>query len=152
MLREPTVNRRIISRVILLVVGCLPVLCLHVLLSIVLFVGILYTGIYLGLWIVSGALIWWLLGTTGLAFLIYSSATFNQCRRGLPVWQLAGLISGLVAGIPLAFWFGHTGSWLTCLVASLACCAASYIIFFALRGNLEKPNKPAHPTAGNVLN
>lgn len=134
-------NRTVITRIVLAILGCLPLFYFYVWLSIALFLGVLFAGIHFGPWLVLGALLWWGLGTIGLAVLFYSSVTFTPARDGLPTWQLAGLIGGIVAAIPIGFQFASSNGWDGLTAVFLACCSVAYIIFSAFGGNQRIPNK-----------
>ena len=136
-------NRVILTRLALLAIGFLPLFYFYVWLTICTFLVVLFAGIYLGLWIVLGTLLWWVICITGLAVLLYSSATFTSSRQGLPSWQLAGLIGVPVAAIPLGYLFASKGGWVTCLALFLACCSACYIIISAFRGNRREQYAPS---------
>jgi len=71
-------------------------------------------------------LLWWLIGTTSLGALVYSSATFMRPGRRLPGWQVLGLLVGILAASPLIF--GFAGDWWASLSALLASCASAFIL------------------------
>jgi hypothetical protein len=89
-------------------------------------------------------LLWWLIGTAALAVLVYSSVTFSLSPRRLPVWQVLGLVVGILLSLPLIF--GFTGEWWASLSAVLASCTAAFILICATR-NRPAPNKTLHATA-----
>jgi hypothetical protein len=115
------------TRAVLLVVGCGPLVLVHGALSLLMVLplvslvgGDLRQAIFL---------LWWLVGTYGLAVLVYSSATFTYSPRRLPVGQTLGLLGGVLVSIPLIL--GFAGEWWTCVSALLAACAAGYILVAA---------------------
>jgi hypothetical protein len=70
-------------------------------------------------------LVWWVVGTSGLAVLVHSAATFGTGRK-LTNRQVAGLLAGITAALPLAF--GFAGDWRIAISAILASCTAGYIL------------------------
>lgn len=128
-------NRTTLTRIVLATIGCLPLLYYYVWLSIALFLGVLFLGIYLGFWIVAGALLWWILGTAGFAVLFYSSVTFTPARQGLPVWQIVGLTCGLIAVLPFGIQCASNRDWNGLLAVLLACFSAAYVMVSAYGGN-----------------
>jgi len=145
-LSEPTQTRTILSRVVLLIVGCLPIICVYVQFSVVILFGILIAGVYFGLRIVSYGLLAWLVATALLLVLIFSSATFRLSRQGLPFWQLIGLLGSVVSCGVVAFRFGHHGAWILCISAGLASVSSASIIFSAYNTKKRQPNKPEMAT------
>lgn len=77
-------------------------------------------------------LVWWLLGTFGLVALVYSSATFAHSAKRLPIWQVVGLIAGMLGVTPLMF--GFIGEWWASVSALIAFSASAFILVSAARG------------------
>jgi hypothetical protein len=138
------------ARTILVVIGCLPTLLYVYVINSILVAWVLCTGVYLGFWIVAASFLLWLIGTAGLAVLVYSSATFNPSSRRLPIWQRAGLIGGIIAAIPIVFWYGFTGNWWMSMSALMACLAASWILFSSWKGRQRNPDEPCAATSDHV--
>jgi FtsH-binding integral membrane protein len=78
----------------------------------------------------AGFLVWWAIGTAGLSVLVYSAATFEP-RRKLAGRQIAGLLAGILATLPLVF--GFAGDWGIAASAVLALCTAGYILVCTAR-------------------
>lgn len=118
-----------LRRAILLAVGCAPMVIAHGLLSLLMifplvsFVsGDLRQGLFL---------LWWLVGTGGVVVLVYSSATYAPRSRRLPVWQVVGLLAGILVAVPLIL--GFAGEWWISLCSALGASAAAYILVSARR-------------------
>lgn len=108
----------------LLLLACVPMVLAHGFLSLLivfplasLLAGNLIQGLFL---------LWWLLGTAGLLVLVYSSATFGRAVQPLPLWQVIGLVAGMLASVPLML--GFFGEWWVSLCAILAACVSGYVI------------------------
>ena len=113
-----------ILRAILLVVGCVPMILAYGIASLLMIFPLV--SLAAGNWLQALFLLWWLIGTVGLMVLVYSSVTFNPYLRPLPVWQITGLLAGMVTAIPLIF--GFLGEWWAAVSALLACLASGYIL------------------------
>lgn len=112
----------------LLVACCVPILLAHGFLSLLMVFplvslvgGDLRQAVFL---------VWWAIGTAGLAVLVYSAATFEP-RRKPTGRQVAGLLTGIFATLPLVF--GFAGDWRIAASAVLASCTAGYILVCAGR-------------------
>ena len=117
--------RRItIVRCVLLLAGCMPMVLVHGVLSLLTVLPLL--GLVCGDLREGLFLLWWFIGTSSLAVLVYSSASFTRSSRPLPLWQVLGLIVGIILAIPLIF--GFIGEWWASVCATLACSAAVYIL------------------------
>ena len=108
----------------LLLLACVPMVLAHGFLSLLivfplasLLAGNLIQGLFL---------LWWLVGTAGLLVLVYSSATFGRTARPVPLWQVLGLVAGILATVPLML--GFFGEWWVRLCAILAACVSGYIL------------------------
>jgi hypothetical protein len=124
---EPTRNTRVPRA--LLLIACVPMVLAHGFLSLLmvfplfsLLAGNLIQGLFL---------VWWLLGTVGLGVLVYCSATFNRIGRSLSLWQVLGLVAGIVASVPLML--GYFGVWWALPCAILAVCVSGYILLSSHR-------------------
>ena len=109
----------------LLLVACVPMVLAHGFLSFLMvfpLVSLLGGNLLQGLF-----LLWWLVGTAGLVVLVYSSATFGRASRRLPIWQVLGLIAGVIATVPLIL--GFFGEWWVAVCAAVAACISGYILF-----------------------
>jgi len=124
-------------RAVLLLVGCLPMVLAHGMLSLLmvfpvvsLIGGDFRQGVFL---------LWWLVGTAGLGVLVYSSATFTASRR-LDLWQILGLVAGMIMAVPLIL--GFAGEWWVSACALLASCTSLYIL-------LSRHQNPERTTGEN---
>jgi hypothetical protein len=109
----------------MLLAACVPMVLAHGFLSFLMvfpLVSLLGGNLLQGLF-----LLWWLVGTAGLVVLVYSSATFGAASRRLPIWQVLGLITGVIATVPLIL--GFFGEWWVSVCAVLAACLSGYILF-----------------------
>lgn len=110
----------------LLLVFCIPMVLAHGFLSL-LMIFPLFALICGDLW-QAVFVIWWAVGTAGLAVLVYSAATFHHERK-LTRRRVVGLLAGMVATLPLVL--GFAGDWRIAVSAFLASCAAGYILLSA---------------------
>lgn len=130
-------------RAALLLVGCLPMIAVHGALSLLMLFPLIA---FLGGDLKQGAfLMWWLFGTFGLVVLVYSSATFSHSAKRLPVWQVVGLIAGILGATPLMF--GFIGEWWASVSALLASSASASILVSAARG-AEQLGGDQHTSSG----
>lgn len=88
-------------RVLLLSIGCLPLAIQYGALSVAVLL-FAFPAVFLGGNPGNAVfVIWWLLGTYGMASLIYSCATYQHKSRPPGPWQRIGLVLGVMLAVPL---------------------------------------------------